>query len=481
MTKPTGVVKTPLPGGNDGVTWEDVTQWDEFIEREAGLVGWPVDRVRGHVLIESRGVPTAKQVNSQGDSFGLLQIVPYTKNPQAQGWEGWHKVVKQKAGLPANASKQQVINALYDPAVNIAVGMEVLESFYQQHGTLDKASSAFFTGRPDWGAGDTVNGTTGKQYQAAVNALIKEQVLQGDVIDRLYGNRPYDISAEYGQLVTWSCPGCYEYFRDYGLDTRHHWAYDVSAAAGDGAPLFAPFNGTVVCAGTGVGSGAWGTGCAAFDRDNNYGGVPAGTGHGRLELLHEDGNRSLIIGHALNSRVRAGDRVQAGDYIGQQGGMNGSHVHLEGRYQNGTRIGDPRVLFPSGEVDEQGGTTPAYASPNPVPQPTDFDVSIEVTVTRDGVPVLQRADLSAAQTMPPLKKGDTFNAVYQVLGNDHNIYWVTTRSNRVPVEGTTAPGWKGGGVVETGVDPQVVANLVEGARSEIDTRLREVIAELTAA
>lgn len=191
---------------------------------------------------------------------------------------------------------------------------------------------------------------TPRQYLADMDALIAiinaaaqgttpavtttpAPVPQGDVIDLLYGGKPYDISAEYGQLVTWSCPGCYDYFTAYGLDTKHHWAYDVSAAAGDGAPLYAPFDGTVVCAGTNVGQGAWGTGCAAFDRLNNYGSPKAnGAGHGRLELLNEDGTASLIMGHALSSRVKAGDRVQRGDLIGAQGGMNGSHVHLEGRY-----------------------------------------------------------------------------------------------------------------------------------------------------
>jgi len=35
----------------------------------------------------------------------------------------------------------------------------------------------------------------------------------------------------------------------------------------------------------------------------------------------------------------------------------------------------------------------------------------------------------------------------QALGNDGNIYWITTNRNRVPVEGTSAPEWKGGGPI----------------------------------
>src|SRR3712207_6850401 len=44
----------------------------------------------------------------------------------------------------------------------------------------------------------------------------------GDVLDLLFGGKPYSISASYGQLVTWSCPGCYEYFRAYGLRSEEH-------------------------------------------------------------------------------------------------------------------------------------------------------------------------------------------------------------------------------------------------------------------
>jgi murein DD-endopeptidase MepM/ murein hydrolase activator NlpD len=299
---------------------------------------------------------------------------------------------------------------------------------------------------------DISNGTTQNEYVQRIKKLIAIMEKDaggttpvpvppptGDVLDLLFGGKPYTISAGYGQRVTWSCPGCYDYFRDYGLDSGHHWAYDASAATGDGAPLYAPFAGTVVCAGTGVGSGAWGTGCFAFGRNNNYGGKPSGAGAGRLEILHEDGDRSLILGHVLSSRVRPGDRVVPGDLIGQQGGMNGSHVHVEGRYANGTRIGDPRKLFGG------GGSEPIrYAERVPIPQPKEFDVSATVNVMRDGVPVLQRADLNAPKVAKDLPRGEEFEAVYQVIGNDKRIYWVTRLGSRVPVDGTQSEEWTQG-------------------------------------
>jgi murein DD-endopeptidase MepM/ murein hydrolase activator NlpD len=248
---------------------------------------------------------------------------------------------------------------------------------------------------------------------------------QGDVIDLLYGGKPYVISASYGQRITWSCPGCYEYQLAYGLDTQHHYAYDVSAVAGDGAPLYAPFSGVIVCAGTDRGKGAWNTGCAAFGRLNNYGSpYPNGNGSGRIELLHDNGDASLIIGHALSCRVKAGDRVQAGDLIGTQGGMNGSHVHLEARYDGGSRIGDPRKLF-------KGGPVPVER----VPYDLVNDPNLFTVKAIKAVKVYQRADPKAA-VIDAIPAGDTFQAKAIVPGNDGKQWWLGARDGRVPMDGT---------------------------------------------
>lgn len=472
---PTGLIAT---AGITG-TWDAITRYDNLIHAAADPVGWPVARIRATIAIESAGDPVAVQRNAaNGDSYGLMQIVPY-----GVGWAGWHALVRQIAGLPASASQQRVIDALYDPAVNIAVGVAILEQFYQQHGSLDAASSAFFTGNPTWaGAGDSVNRNTPAWYRATLNALIAEQARFGDVLERLFGGWAYDISAGYGQLVTWSCPGCYDYQTAYGLDAQHHYAYDVAARAGDGAPLYAPFAGTVVCAGTDVGSGAWGTGCAKFDRLNNYGGSPAGTGHGRLEVLHENGDRSLIIGHVLSSRVRPGDRVQAGDLLGYQGGMNGSHVHLEGRYAGGTRIGDPRVLFPGAEA---GGTTPAPAPKAErldIPQPGEFDRTWTVTVTTAATPVLQRADPDASPVAEPRAAGEQFEAAYLTISDaTGEPYWVSKARGRVPARNTNLAEVLGITVAAPEVDLSEAAAAVEDARQQVNTVLQGLAASLEAA
>ena len=455
---PTGTIKTP---GIDG-DWDDITRYDAHIHAAADAVGWPVERVRGHIAIESAGNPSAKQTNpSNGDSYGLLQIVPY-----GVGWDGWHELVKQQAGLPASAGKQKVINALYDPAVNIAVGVAILESFYQQYGTLDTASSAFFLGNPDWRGQDTANGNTGAWYRKTLNALIDEQkaLAPVDPISVIVGGVGYPpIDYGFGSDAGLSY---YAYGVGHGLQrATQHTGYDVGVPCG--TRLYTPIAGVVDCVGN-RGTPRWGQGCGAY-ADVDGGGV------GNITIMGDSGHK-LTLGHCRTATVQPGERVVPGQQVGTVGSMNGCHVHVEvSMLRSGTYwLVDPGPAL----IEAMGGTAPVtYPAPIGVPQAAEFDISILVTVTAETLPVLQRADLGAPQTMPPLKKGDTFGAVYQVVGNDGNIYWITTRSNRVPVAGTTAPDWTGG-AASTGVDAHHVADLVEGARAEIDTRLREVIASL---
>ena len=41
-------------------------------------------------------------------------------------------------------------------------------------------------------------------------------------------------------------------------------------------------------------------------------------------------------------------------------------------------------------------------------------------------------------------RDEEFEAVYQVLGEDGRIYWVSTLGARVPVAGTHSPEWEDG-------------------------------------
>lgn len=448
LGKPKGNIPTDLKiAYGRGAPWKDVTRHNPFFIKYGLLYGVEPEDLQAMVAVESGGQSIP---NGNGfPNFGIFQLTHSRNGGPKTTWERVGELLRVDFDSPEG---QTAITAYVLGGKNGDTGTPreiFLRKFYpvlddEGNLCLDCEGQDGHTPRQYLEDVDRLKqisyAAAGKNTTPAVTTT-PAPAPQGDVIDLLYGGKPYEISADYGQAVTWQCPtginpgqpgNCYEFQKAYGLDDRHHYAYDVSADAGDGAPLYAPFDALVVCAGTGVGSGAWGTGCAANNRLNNYGGLPARAGAGRLELLNENGTASLIIGHVLGSRVQAGDRVKRGDHIGWQGGMNASHVHLEGRYASGTKIGDPRRLFP-------GGPMPViYAERLPIPQPTEFDVAEEVTANRDGVPVLQRAMLDAEPVRHPLAKGETFDAVYTVLGNDGNWYWISSLGSRIPIAGTTS-------------------------------------------
>jgi murein DD-endopeptidase MepM/ murein hydrolase activator NlpD len=412
---PTGTIPTDLKiAYGRGGPWSAVNRDDPFFVKYGTLYNVPPEFLKSMQVVETGG----QMIPNQGGSgaYGTMQI-------KESIW-GW---VADKYGYDLQTREGQVATAAAIVGKHGA-GSDYKERFLQSYypvrnpdGSLCLTCKGEDGGTPQQYLDDIAQLTTIIKSAASGTTPV---VPVGDVLDLLFGGKPYSISASYGQLVTWRCDNCYDYFRDYGLDSAHHYAIDAAANVGDGAPLYAPFDGTVVCAGTGIGSGAWSTGCAAFNRVNNYGGKAAGTGAGRLELLHEDGDRSLILGHALSSRVRAGDRVKAGDLVGQQGGMNGSHVHVEGRYANGRRIGDPRRMF-------GGGGLPSYSyDPVDVPQPDDEPPYVEVKALRS-TPVLQRGNPNAPEILPDLVAGDTFFAQHKVLGVDGRWYWVGRLKGRV--------------------------------------------------
>jgi len=422
---PTGVIPTSLKiAYGRGSPWSQVTQDAPLHEKWGARYGVDPAMLMSMEVIESGG----NMIWNTGGSgaYGIMQI-------KESNWD-W---LAKNLGVSLQTREGQIATAaaiLGKEGKGSNPRERFLNSYYP---VLDSKGNLCLDCKGE-------DGATPRQYLADMDALISiinaaangttpavtttpAPVPQGDVIDLLYGGKPYDISAGYGQLVTWSCPGCYDYQAAYGLDTKHHYAYDISARAGEGAPLYAPFDGLVVCAGTGVGSGAWGTGCAAFDRVNNYGSPRAnGTGHGRIEILNEDGTASLIIGHALSARVRAGDRVKRGDLIGAEGGMNASHTHCESRYDNGRRIGDPRKLFGGG---------PITVTPERVPYDFDNDPNTFTVKALKDLKVYQRADPNSP-VLDTIPKGDTFTAVAVVPGNDGRPYWLGKLNGRVPVSGT---------------------------------------------
>ena len=417
--RPTGTIPTTLKiAYGRGGPWSKVTQ-DAPLHEKYGNPYSIADVMMAVEAIESGG----EMIWNRGGSgaFGTFQI-------KEEDW-GW---LAKELGVSLQTREGQAAVAA-GILGKYGKGKDWKERFLESYYPVrDKTGKICLTCKGEDGATpqqylDDIE-TLRKIINAAGKDIVPVEPVEpiGDVIDLLFGGKGYVISAYFGQPITWRCDGCYTYQLSYGLDTAHHYAYDVAANAGDGAPLYAPIDGMVVCAGTGVGSGAWGTGCGAFPRDNNYGSpYPNGVGQGRIEILNEAGTASIIIGHALSASVRAGQRVKRGDLIGKQGGMNASHVHLEGRTSDG-RMVDVRKVFGGGPIVVEAERIP-YDLVN---DPTLFTVK----ALKD-VKVYQRGNPNA-MVIDSIPKGDTFQAKAIIPGTDGKQWWLGARDGRVPMEGT---------------------------------------------
>jgi murein DD-endopeptidase MepM/ murein hydrolase activator NlpD len=222
----------------------------------------------------------------------------------------------------------------------------------------------------------------------------------------------------------------------------------------DNTPVNAVFGGEVVCVGS-RGGEVWGQGCGYFsDDDGGLGNITILTDTeamvgGRMRQL------KMTYGHMSSSVVQVGQRVANGERIGRSGvGAGWPHVHLD-VVVNAPELNNPQIWNNGGEyhlVDPiptiigalGGGTREIDEFPDDpinIPQPGEFEVSCTAYANSDGVKVLQFADPNAPQIRKPLVKDEDFEAVYQVLGNDGRIYWVTTNRSRIPVREARSPDW----------------------------------------
>lgn len=416
LVLPTGPVTTHRPGGAAwSASWGNVARWepsftnagmesavDPYLLAAMALVESDANQYTTLALTGKRRevIERWDAYPADGPSVGIMQVKPKL----------WGNIVP---GADA-----------YTPDGNIRIAARLMGDWIKRYGTWQRALVEKYF--PD----EDPNGTTQDGYVRAVTALMAEAktnrpdtVPSGDVVDLLFGGARYTITAEFGQLITWRCDHCYDYFSAYGLDTVHHWAIDADGGAN--AKLYAPFAGTVVCAGTDAGAGAWGTGCAAFPyRPQDWGGPASNGPAGRLELLHTDGARSLILGHVRDIAVRVGQSVKAGTALAREGGQNGPHVHIEARTPG--HIVDPRATF-------GGGAGPVIT---PALERADYplwaaDANTFLVTPAADLNIYQRAD-EASAVLDTVKRGEVFEAVAIIPGQDGKPWWLGKYKGRVP-------------------------------------------------
>ena len=255
------------------------------------------------------------------------------------------------------------------------------------------------------------------------------------------------VHGSYGDIT-------YGFGADAGLDyyaygTGHGTQRDTQHTGDDvpvprGTRLYTPCDGTVLCVGSagGPNGAGWGNACGSYpDRD--------GSGaSGNITVLLDAGSR-LTLGHCSSFNVGVGQKVKAGDLLGRSGGMNGPHVHVEMAICDQSKVNMAIAHYPGCyflvepvaalKAAMQGHKPVVYADRLPVPQPAAFTTFCNVAATQDGVPVLQRADLTSPAVRAPLSKGESFDAVMLILGDDRQWYWISSLGSRIPVSGTFAP------------------------------------------
>ena len=170
---------------------------------------------------------------------------------------------------------------------------------------------------------------------------------------------PFPITQEYGRTEWSQGEGrwLYTYSADLGWEGGGaHPGVDVGTP--EGTHLYSPVGGTVEYVGA--------------DRGFSYNFQTDLPNSGGLYIRLDNGDL-LILGHMRSISVKAGDRVEAGNFVGLSGAANGAHVHVEYRKPNpagGELSVDPRLalngLF-AGTYDNAGmwtQTAPVATSDN---------------------------------------------------------------------------------------------------------------------
>ncbi|MGH2532202.1 MAG: peptidoglycan DD-metalloendopeptidase family protein [Thermomicrobiales bacterium] len=219
------------------------------------------------------------------------------------------------------------------------------------------------------------------ELEAAGRVVVQAGSTDATGVAAIWGNllisgAPPILSQEFGptDFSVYVRPEWYSYALDYGFSQPGHTGLDVAIPAN--TPLYAPLDGTIVCAGTGNGTGE--DSCAAFL--SSYGGPTSG----RLQLKLPYGDM-LILGHVNVSIVRPGESVRAGQQIGLSGSMNGDHVHIEYRVRDTSTRSGWSIIDPRGPLSGIE-TVPTPAGPIVMPTMVPTGAPTATMATEDATP-----------------------------------------------------------------------------------------------
>ena len=300
-----------------GGDWAKVDALNEYIQAASAKTGVDANLIKAVMKLESNG----EFIISHAGAIGYMQVVP-----RYWGHLGFN---------------------LYDPAENILAGATVLKHYLDTNqGDVYEALRGYhgygFDGfTTDRQYADVIMGNL-QQLQAATGGSTAGYTGTGAAWSVMFGGTTPNITQEMG-LNSWSqqhLNGMYSYGPAYGI--TGHAGIDVGLTYG--SSVYAPTGGVVIRAG--------GTGYYCDDSG-------CGPGQGELRIQLDNGDQ-LIIGHMSNISLQAGQRVNAGMFVGRSGSAgSGAHVHIEYRTpssttQSGWKVVDPRQAL-SGVVTATGG------------------------------------------------------------------------------------------------------------------------------
>lgn len=293
----------------------NLQRWESFIHEASKRHGVPPAVIAAIMQLESNGKPGAL---SPSGAIGLMQIMPFHGD----------KATKYGRG------------GLSDPYTNVMVGAEILKWNFDfakksYDGVSDRRAweiaAAAYLGDWNWKSGNfaghaDAHGTTGSKYLEVYNKWLEEfgvydgASMSGIGPDGLvnvwdvFGGGRHTITQHYGNRPT--DPFLQQAYASTG---GIHTGLDIGVASG--TPLYTPFEGTVVTAGT---MGGYGT---AVYLKTSFG--------------------YLLLGHMSSTRVKPGQKLKAGSlvgYSGNTGASTGAHLHIEVRDHNGKWF-DTRKIF----------------------------------------------------------------------------------------------------------------------------------------